>query len=51
MFDCKAGTFLRSKVNAVTNPNAPAANHSGTAAEFKPYMKTLYIVIVVCYDI
>lgn len=31
--DCNAGTFLRSKVNTVTNPNAPAANHSGTAAQ------------------
>lgn len=29
--DCNAGTFLRSKVNTVTSPKAPAANHSGTA--------------------
>lgn len=31
--DCNAGTFRSSKVNTVTNPNAPAANHSGTAAK------------------
>lgn len=35
MFDCSAGTFRKSKVKTVTNPKAPAANHSGTAAEVK----------------
>lgn len=30
--DCRAGTFRRNKVKIVTNPNALAANHSGTAA-------------------
>lgn len=30
-FACNAGTFLKSKVKTVTNPKAPAANHSGTA--------------------
>lgn len=35
-FDCSAGTFLRSKVKMVTNPNVPAANHSGTAAHRNP---------------
>lgn len=30
--DCKEGTLRRSNVKMVTKPNAPAANHSGTAA-------------------
>lgn len=30
--DCNAGTLRSSKVNTVTSPKAPAANHSGTAA-------------------
>lgn len=34
-FDCRAGTLRRSNVNTVTNPNAAAANHSGTAADDK----------------
>lgn len=29
---CNAGTLRRSKVNIVTNPKDPAANHSGRAA-------------------
>jgi hypothetical protein len=34
-FDCSAGTFLKISVNTVTNANAPAANHSGTAGTKK----------------
>lgn len=34
--DCNSGTFRRSRVNNVTNPKAPAANHSGTAARLTP---------------
>lgn len=34
-FDCSAGTFLKISVNTVTSPNAPAANHSGTAGNKK----------------
>ena len=34
--DCNAGTFRRSKVNTVTSPKAPAANHSGIAAKKIP---------------
>lgn len=34
-FDCRAGTLRRSNVNTVTNPNAAAANHSGTATDDK----------------
>lgn len=50
-FDCSAGTFLKSSVNTVTNPKAPAANHSGTAGNKKNEVHKLLPVKIILLTI